>query len=131
MVTPRIGKAVASMLLIALSACASRPQTEVSSPAADAQAPAADAIPITVNHNKMDQGELTIYIEPAGGIRTVLGLINTNEMKTFQYRVVGNRNVRLAAVGATSGSMTTPAITVPEGQGVNWDLGLNTVRLRR
>ena len=131
MVIPRVGNVVASMLMIALSACASAPKTgtEGAPPSGDVQA--ADAITITVNHNKMDQGEMTVYIEPTGGIRSVLGMIATNELKTFSYKVVGSRNIRLAAMGTSGGAVTSPAITVPAGSGLNWDISLNTVRLRR
>ncbi len=130
MMIARVQRAVAALMMVALAACASAPaaDTEVTPSTGGA---GSDVISITVNHNRMDQGEMTVYIEPAGGIRSVLGMIATNEQKTFTYRVVGSRNIRLAAQGTTGGGVTSPAITVPEGQGLNWDLSLNTVRLRR
>ena len=129
----RVGRILSSMLVVALvSACASTPASDTAETSPSASTESAEGvIPITINHNKMDQGEMTVYIEPTGGIRSVLGMIATNEIKTFQYRVVGSRNIRLAVSGTTGGGQTSPAITVPEGQGVNWDLSLNTVRLRR
>lgn len=131
MVISRVGRIVTSMLLVALSACASAQSSGTEEVAPNRDMQGSDQIMITVNHNRMAQGEMTVYIEPTGGIRTVLGMIGTNEIKTFPYRVVGSRNIRLAAIGTTGGGVTSPAITVPEGQGLNWDMSLNTVRLRR
>ena len=130
MMIARVQKGVVALMMIALAACASAPSADTEASAA-AAATGSDVINITVNHNRMDQGEMTVYIEPAGGIRSVLGMIATNEQKTFTYRVVGSRNIRLAAQGTSGGSVSSQAITVPEGQGLNWDLSLNTLRLRR
>ena len=131
MMIARVPKVVTALMIMALAACASTPSADPAAAPSTGTAQRSDVINITVNHNRMDQGEMTVYIEPAGGIRSVLGMIATNEQKAFSYRVVGSRNVRLAAQGATGGGITSPAITVPEGQGLNWDLALNTVRLRR
>jgi hypothetical protein len=133
MLIARTGRILTSMVIVALAAaCASTPASDTAetTPSPSTQV-AEGVIPITINHNKMDQGELTVYIQPTGGIRSVLGMIATNEIKTFQYRVVGSRNIQLAVQGTTGGGQTSRAITVPEGQGLNWDLSLNTIRLLR
>ena len=131
MVIPRVGKAVAAMLVVGLSACASAPKADPAATPVSTDVAATDVIMITVNQNRMNAGDMTIYIEPAGGVRTVLGLASAGEIKTFRYPLTGNRNVRLAAIGTSGGGITSPSITVPVGQGLNWDITLNTVRLRR
>ena len=130
MMIARVQKGVAALMMIALAACASAPSADTEASAA-VSATGSDVINITVNHNRMDQGEMTVYIEPSGGIRSVLGMIATNEQKTFTYRVVGSRHIRIAAQGTSGGGATSDAITVPQGQSLYWDLSLNRVSLRR
>ena len=98
------------------------------------QAPANEnVILVSVNHNRADGGIATIYIEPtAGGVRETLGTIEQGTTKTFSYSVLSqNRTVRLIALNALGQSMTSSEITVPRGAGLNWDLGVNSVRVRR
>ena len=134
----RISPVIATLLALVLSACATSPAassgTAAPAPAAGAPStPVADnIIPITVNYNMSDQGQLTIYIEPTGGIRTVLGTIQPNEQKTFNFRVTASRNIRLAAISdAGNSGLNSPTQTVPTGQSVVWDMALNNMRLRR
>ena len=132
----RMGYCMTLMLAIGLAACAGRPDPEVSSaPAgADQAAPgtqSANALMVTVNHTDMNRSEMTVYIEPAGGVRTMLGTLNSGEQKSFNFELTGVRNVKLIGVSPSAGQLTSPSITVPTGAGVFWEVGINSVRIRR
>ena len=125
---------VAPLLIAAVAACASRPDPGVTSDPAAAAAgtdtQSSTSFMVTVNHTDMNRGELTVYVEPAGGVRTVIGVLNAGEQKAFPYRVTGNRNVRLVGVSPSAGSLTSPSITVPAGNNLYWDVSINSVRVR-
>jgi hypothetical protein len=90
-----------------------------------------DAIRVTVIHNLSDAGALAIFVEPEGGTRTSVGSANPGETQTFTFRVQNNlRRVRLVGLRASGTEIISPAITVPQGSGVGWDVQLNSVRLR-
>ncbi len=128
--------ALATLVAIA-TACATSPAADTgAAPAEGAAAPSAqttDAVmAIGVNHNRADGGIVTVYIEPAAGVRTALGTLEPGENKTFQYRVEAqNRNIRLISLNSSSQQMSSERITVPRGAGVYWDLQANTIRIRR
>jgi hypothetical protein len=134
----RIQAVFVSLLAVALGACASSPAA-TSSGSGTAAAPAAapttadeNTILITVNYNMPDQGPVTVYIEPTGGIQALLGTVQPNETKTFPYRVSNTRNIKLVARSDVGGSdKSSPATTVPTGQGVTWDMAVNRMRLVR
>ena len=132
----RFGYIMAPLLAVAVAACASRPDPSVTSdpatgdPAASTQA-SSTSFMVTVNHTDMNRGELTVYVEPAGGVRTVIGVLNAGEQKSFPYQVTGNRNVKLVGVSPSAGTLTSPSITVPVGSTLYWDVSINSVRLRR
>jgi hypothetical protein len=133
----RISPLIASLFALVAGACATSPSAtegaaqQPGAPSAPAAPVAENMIPVTVNYNMPDQGQLTVYIEPTGGIRSVLGIIQPNENKTFNFRVSGSRNIKLDASSDAGGTIRSPAITVPTGQGVIWDLALNNMRIRR
>lgn len=127
-------------LLVALSAaCATSPSatgtgTDVAATPAPTttDADAENVIRVEVNNNRPDAGTMTIYIEPAAGVRTTLGTLASGERKVFPYRVeAANRNVRLSAITSSGQTITSEQITVPRGAGLAWDLQINSVRVRR
>jgi hypothetical protein len=135
----RIQAVFVSLLAVALAACASSPaatSSGTSAAATPASTPATSAdentIPVTVNYNMPDQGPITVYIEPTGGIQALLGTVQPNEQKTFTYRVTNSRQLKLIArsdVGASN--KESPQATVPTGQGVTWNMAVNRMQLVR
>jgi len=123
-------------LAAGLAACAGRPDPNVTSaPAGTDQAAAgtqsANALMVTVNHTDMNRSELTVYIEPANGVRTRLGTINSGEQKSFTFELAGVRSVRLVGISPSAGELKSPSLTVPSGAGVFWEVGINSLRIRR
>jgi len=133
----RISPLIVSLFALVVGACATSPSASdgaaqaSGAPSAPAAPVAENMIPVTVNYNMPDQGQLTVYIEPTGGIRSVLGIIQPNENKTFNFRVSGSRHIKLDASSDAGGTIRSESITVPTGQGVIWDLALNNMRIRR
>ena len=124
------------MLAAGLAGCAGRPDPSVTSapPGADQAAGAtqsANALMVTVNHTDMNRSELTVYIEPANGVRTRLGTLNSGEQKSFTFELAGVRSVKLVGVSPSAGQLTSPTLTVPAGAGVFWEVGINSLRIRR
>ena len=114
--------------------CATAPAAGSSSePSASTSAPASDStMSVSVTNNRVDGGAATIYVEPAAGVRTALGVVDPGSTKTFSYRVEAqNRQVKLIALNAAGQSMQSEQITVPRGAGRTWDLQINSVRVRR
>ena len=133
--SPRFRHIMLPLLALAISACASRPDPSVTSDPAAAQtgtgAQSASALRVTVNLMSPDRSEMTVYIEPANGVRTMLGTLLQSEQKTFNFELPAPRIVRLVGVSPGSAQLTSPQITVPAGSGVYWDVSANTVRLIR
>lgn len=131
----RFGYIMAPLLAVAVAACASRPDPSVTSEPATGEAAASTSsstsFMVTVNHTDMNRGELSVYVEPAGGVRTLIGVLNAGDQKSFPYQVTGNRNVKLVGLSPSAGTLTSPSITVPVGSGLYWDVSINSVRLRR
>lgn len=130
--------ALTAMIAALLGACATSPAATSSGGGAAADAAPATADPVEntirvdVNNNRADAGSVTIYIEPAAGVRSTLGTLGTGERKTFTYRVeAASRNVRLSAITASGQTMTSSMVTVPRGAGLTWDLQINSVRITR
>jgi len=132
----RFGYIMAPLLAIAVAACASRPDPSVTSgttpsDAASTSTQSTTSFMVTVNHTDMNRGEMSVYVEPTGGVRTLIGVLNSGEQKSFPYQVTGNRNVRLVGVSPSAGNITSPSMTVPVGSSLYWDVSINKVTLRR
>lgn len=131
--------ALTALLAILTAACATSPAATGSSGAAAGEATPAtvdqateNMIRVEVRQNRLDGGAMTVYVEPAAGVRTTLGVIDPGETKTFTYNAAGaNRNLKLSALDATGRTTTSTAITVPRGAGVTWDIQVNAVRIKR
>ena len=133
MLTSRFRYIMAPMLAFAIAACATRPDPSVTSDPSAAGQPAtsaqsANTIAVTVNHTDMNRTELTVYVQPANGVRTMLGVLNSGEQKRFTYQASGPRILRLIGISPSAEQLTSPQINVPEGAGVHWEVGANTVR---
>ena len=136
MSTSRFRYILTPMLALAMAACATRPDPSVTSdpsatgqPAASTQS--ANSIRVTVNHTDMNRTELTVYVEPANGVRTMLGVLNAGELKNFTYEATSNRIVRFIGISPSASQLTSPQINVPAGAGVHWEVSANTVRVVR
>jgi hypothetical protein len=131
--------AAMALLVAVMAACATSPAATSggAAPATDATPAIADpsadnTIRVEVNNNRSDAGTITVYIEPAAGVRTTLGTLGTGERKMFTYRVeAASRTVRLSAINASGQALASEQITVPRGAGLAWDLQINSVRIRR
>ena len=124
------------MLALAVAACASRPDPSVTSDPSTTAAPAtsaqaANSIPVTVNHTDMNRTELTVYVQPANGVRTMLGLLQSGQQKTFTFEASGTRMIRLIGISPSADQLTSPQVNVPAGAGVHWDVNANTLRVVR
>lgn len=127
MLTSRFRYFTAPMLALAIAACASRPDPRVTSdPSASTQS--ANALRVTVNHTDMERSELTVYIVPANGVRTMLGSLNAGEQKTFNFELAPPRIIRLVGISPSASQKESPQITIPLGSGVHWEVSANTVR---
>ena len=130
--SPRFRHIMAPMLALVLAACSTRPDPSVTSdpaagtPAASTQS--ATTIAVTVNHTDRNRNELTVYVQPLNGIRMMLGTLTSGEQKTFTFQPSGTRMLRLIGVSPSAEQLTSPQINVPEGAGVHWEVGANTVR---
>ncbi len=136
MQTSRFRYLMAPMFALAIAACATRPDPSVTSdPSATSQpstsTQSANSIPVTVNHTDMNRSELTVYIQPANGVRTMLGLLQSGQQKTFTFEATGTRMIRLIGISPSADQLTSPQINVPAGAGVHWDVNANTVRVVR
>ena len=122
-----------AFLVLTPGACASRSAgTADAGPATEGTATDAQNIRVEVNHNRADGGIATIYIEPVAGSRQTLGTIAPGERKTFYYHVQAqNRSVRLSAINSTGQTLTTGQTTVPRGAALEWDLHINSLRVKR
>ena len=131
--------ALTALLAILTTACATSPAATGSSGAAAGEATPTTVdqatesmIRVEVRQNRLDGGAMTVYVEPAAGVRTTLGVIDPGETKTFTYNAAGaNRNLKLSALDATGRTTTSTAITVPRGAGLTWDIQVNAVRIKR
>ena len=93
--------------------------------------PEAEQIRVTVVNNRADGGAVTVYVEPSGGTRTAMGTVDAGTTRTFPYRVLGtNRTIKLFAMNAAGAQTESEVVTVPVGSQLNWDLLLNSVRIR-
>ena len=135
MLLSRFRYILAPLTALAIAACATRPDPSVTSDPGAAQpatgAQSANALPVTVNLTSQNRSEMTVYIEPANGVRTMLGTLNQSEQKTFNFELPAPRIIRLVGITPGSAQLNSPQITVPAGAGVYWDVGANTVRLLR
>ena len=135
MLTSRFRYIMVPVLALALAACASRPDPSVTSdpgapqPATGTQS--ANAIRVTVNHTDMNRSELSVYIQPANGVRTLLGTLNSGEQKSFTFEASGTRMIRLIGISPSASQLESPQINVPAGAGVHWEVNANTVRVVR
>ena len=125
-------------LIVLAAACATSPASTAGSPAPVADAGAAGAptsenvIAVTVRNNRSDGGLTTIYIQPVSGVRTNLGTVDIGETKNFSYNIdLQNRQVVLTAITAMGQQIQSERITIPRGAGLNWDLQINSIRIRR
>jgi hypothetical protein len=91
-----------------------------------------NTIRIEVRHDKLNAGSVTIYIEPATGVRTALGTLDPGQTRTYSWETVGgDRRVRLVALGALGTTTVSEALTVPPRAGLIWDLQINALRVQR
>ncbi len=135
----RFSRAAFAVLLASLAAgCATSPAaTNSGGGAAGGTPPVSDAaaentIRVEVRQNDLNAGTTTVYIEPAAGVRTALGILDPGQTRTFSFNAANaNRNVKLIALNAAGVTKTSESITVPRGAGLTWDLQINSVRLKR
>ena len=131
---------LSAFLVVGLLACGrsrAAPPDPMAAPPQPTPAPPppvseAEQIRVTVVNNRADGGAVTVYVEPSGGTRTAMGTVDAGTTRTFPYRVQGtNRTIKLIALNAAGSQAESEVVTVPVGSQLNWDLQLNTVRIRR
>ena len=117
-------------ILGALSlACATTPPAADPAPSGDTTNP--DVVQVTVVHGGGTGGNVTVYAEPTAGVRSAIGSLDPGDTKTFAYRVQdGNRRFRLVALNSTGQEIRSDVVTVARGAGVNWNIQINSIRVR-
>jgi hypothetical protein len=136
----RIQSLTAAFLIVATAACASSPAATSggtdpapgAQPAGQATPAAADEIRITVNQNKFDAGRMAIWVAGDVGVPRMMGELDAGETRTFIHKVAGaGRRVQLNARNGSGTDIRSEFLNVPPGSGVNWDIQLNRISLRR